>query len=79
MIEDRFVVSDGLWMRLEPYLPGKASDSGVTAKDNRLFLEAVLRGVRTGSPWRKRRDPTKGEPQTPTGLRYTSLQVAASV
>ena len=52
MIEDRFVVSDGLWMRLEAHLPGKASDSGVTAKDNRLFLEAVLWRVRTGSPWR---------------------------
>ena len=49
MIEDRFVVSDGLWMRLEPYLPGKASDSGVTAKDNRLFLEAVLWRVRPGA------------------------------
>ena len=33
-------------------LPGKASDSGVTAKDNRLFLEAGLRRVRTGVPWR---------------------------
>jgi len=52
MIEDRFVVSDGLWARLEPCLPGKASDSdsGVTAKDNRLFFEAVLWRVRTGSP-----------------------------
>jgi hypothetical protein len=25
----------------EPLLPGKASDCGVTAKDNRLFVEAI--------------------------------------
>jgi len=52
MNERRFVVSDVLWQRLEPYLPGKASDAGATAKDNRLFLEAVFWRVRTGSPWR---------------------------
>ncbi len=33
-------------------LPGKASDSGVTATDNRRFIEAVLWIARTGSPWR---------------------------
>ncbi len=52
MNEQRFVVSDRLWQRLEAHLPGKASDSGVTARDNRLFLEAVFWRVRTGSPWR---------------------------
>ena len=52
MNEERFVVSDMLWRRLEPRLPGKISDAGATAKDNRLFLEAVLWRVRTGSPWR---------------------------
>jgi transposase len=49
---DRFVVSDAVWERVASLLPGKASDAGVTAKDNRLFLEAVLWRVRTGSPWR---------------------------
>ena len=52
MDEQRFVVSDVLWHRLEPLLPGRASDAGATAKDNRLFLEAVFWRVRTGSPWR---------------------------
>ena len=52
MNEQRFVVSDVLWQRLELHLPGKVSDAGVTAKDNRLFLEAVFLRVRTGSPWR---------------------------
>ena len=52
MIEDRFVVTDRLWEKIRPLLPGKATDCGVTAKDNRQFLEAVLWRVRTGSPWR---------------------------
>lgn len=52
MDEQRFVVTDQVWRRLEPYLPGKACDAGVTAKNNRLFLEAVFWRVRTGSPWR---------------------------
>ncbi len=52
MDEPRFVGTDEVWARLEPHLPGKKSDSGVTGKDNRLFLEAVLWRVRTGLPWR---------------------------
>ena len=48
MNEERFVVSDMLWRRLEPRLSGKISDAGATAKDNRLFLEAVLWRVRPG-------------------------------
>jgi transposase len=52
MNEQRFVVTDRVWQRLEPHLRGKASDAGATAKDNRLFLEAVFWRVRTGSPWR---------------------------
>ena len=52
MDQGRFVVSDAVWEKVAPLLPGKASDSGVTAKDNRLFLEAVLLRVRTGLPWR---------------------------
>ena len=49
---DRFVVDDETWARVAALLPGKASDRGVTARDNRLFLEAVLWRVRTGLPWR---------------------------
>jgi transposase len=49
---DRFGISDGVWAKIEQLLPGKASDRGVTARDNRLFVEAVLWRVRTGLPWR---------------------------
>jgi len=52
VIRDRFVISDAAWEQVAPILPGKASDRGVTAKDNRLFPEAVLWRVRTGLPWR---------------------------
>lgn len=48
----RRVLSDGQWERIAALLPGKAGDRGVTAKDNRLFVEAVLWIARTGSPWR---------------------------
>src|SRR4051812_50117633 len=48
----RFVVSDAVWEKIAPLLPGKVSDPGATARDNRLFLEAVLWRVRTGAQWR---------------------------
>ena len=46
------MVGDAAWEKIAPLLPGKASDPGATARDNRLFLEAVLWRVRTGVPWR---------------------------
>ncbi len=38
-------------MATNSLLPGKVTDCGVTAKDNRLFLEAVLWIVRCGVPY----------------------------
>jgi len=49
---DRKMLRDDQWVRIEQLLPGKATDRGVTAKDNRRFVEAVLWIMRTGSPWR---------------------------
>lgn len=49
---DRKMLRDDQWKRIEQLLPGKASDPGCTAKDNRLFVEAILWILRTGSPWR---------------------------
>ena len=55
----RKLLRDDQWERIKDMLPGKASDRGVTAKDNRLFVEAVLWIARTGSPWRDL-DPALG-------------------
>ena len=52
MRPERFVISDRSWTIIEPLVPGGAGDRGVTAKDTRLFLEAVLWKVRVGGPWR---------------------------
>ena len=48
----RSILRDDQWERIKDLLPGKATDCGVTAKDNRLFVEAVLWMGRTGAPWR---------------------------
>ena len=52
-MERRYALSDDQWERLEALgLPGGCSHVGVTAKDNRLFVEAVLYRFRAGIPWR---------------------------
>ena len=48
----RNVLIDEQWKRIEPLLSGKPSDCGVTGRNNRLSLEAVLWVCRTGAPWR---------------------------
>jgi putative transposase len=48
----RHAISDADWGRVADLLPGKKTDPGRTACDNRLFIDAVLWIGRTGSPWR---------------------------
>ena len=48
----RDALRDDQLQRIKYILPGKPSDGGVTAKDNRLFVEAVLYRYKTGIPWR---------------------------
>ena len=48
----RHAIPDGQWERIKDMLPGKVSDPGATAKDNRLFVDAVLWIAKTGAPWR---------------------------
>ena len=44
----RYELSDTQWQRIERLLPGKAGDRGVTAKDNRAFVNGVLWVLRSG-------------------------------
>jgi len=48
---NRYAISDPDWDRIAPLLPGKKTDPGRTARDNRLFIDAVLWIARSGSPW----------------------------
>ena len=48
----RYWLKEGQFERIESLLPGKHSDPGRTAGNNRLFVEAVLWIARTGAPWR---------------------------
>ena len=45
-------LTDEQWGRIKDLVSGKATDCGVTARDNRFFVDAVLWIARTGSPWR---------------------------
>lgn len=48
----RHEIAQEAWERIEGLLPGKAGDPGVTAADNRLFINAVSWIAKTGAPWR---------------------------
>ena len=48
----RYALRDGQWERIKDMLPGREGHVGVTARDNRLFVEAVLYRYRAGIPWR---------------------------
>ena len=49
---DRRMLRDSQWEKIAALLPGKPTDKGGRAADNRLFVEAVLYVARTGCPWR---------------------------
>jgi len=48
----RHAISDADWDRIKDLLPGRPGQPGWTARDNRLFLDAVLWIAKTGAPWR---------------------------
>ena len=51
-VHRRHDLSDEAWKLLEAHLPGRKGIWGGVAKDNRLFINAVLWLLRTGAPWR---------------------------
>jgi transposase len=48
----RYALRDDQWERIRGLLPGQAGQAGATARDNRLFIEAVLYRYRAGIAWR---------------------------
>lgn len=48
----RYALRDDQWEAISGLLPGRQGTVGVTARDNRLFVEAVLYRYRAGIPWR---------------------------
>ena len=48
----RHDISDRVWELMGFSLPGRKGAWGGTAKDNRLFINAVFWILRTGAPWR---------------------------
>ena len=48
----RYALLDAQWERIKDLLTGQAGQPGATAKDNRLFVDAVLYRYRAGIPWR---------------------------
>jgi transposase len=47
----RYELNEVQWARIEPLLPGKASDPGRTGSDNRLFVNGCLWDLRSGAHW----------------------------
>jgi transposase len=47
----RHAISDADWDRIKHLLPGQRGQHGGVARDNRLFIDAVLYVARTGIPW----------------------------
>jgi len=47
----RYELNDQQWARISDILPGKKSDPGRTARDNRLFVNGVLWILRSGAQW----------------------------
>lgn len=48
----RHGLRDDQWDRIKDILPGRGGQAGRAAKDNRLFVEAVLYRYRAGIAWR---------------------------
>ena len=48
----RHELTDEQFNKIERMLPGRKEHVGVTAKDNRIFINGVLWIFKTGAPWR---------------------------
>jgi len=48
----RHAIKDADWERIKHLLPGQPGQHGKVAKNNRLFIDAILWISKTGAPWR---------------------------
>lgn len=48
----RYALTDRQWSQIQDLLPGRAGHIGAPAKNNRLFVDAVLYRYRAGIAWR---------------------------
>ena len=48
----RYELSADQWKKIEPMLPGRPGWVGVTARDNRQFVNGVLWVLRSGAHWK---------------------------
>jgi transposase len=48
----RHDITDDVWERLKPHLPGSKGNMGRRGRNNRLFMDAIVWKLRTGVPWR---------------------------
>ena len=48
----RFAITDSQWDVIKDHMPGREGTQGVTAKDNRLFFDALVYMAQVGCPWR---------------------------
>src|SRR5256886_3484236 len=62
----RYALRDDQWDRIKDFLPGREGHVGGTARDNRLFVEAVLYRYRAGIPWRGLPERFRRRKNTPT-------------
>lgn len=51
MAAKRYELNEQQWARIADLLPGKSTDPGRTARDNRLFVNGVLWILRSGAHW----------------------------
>ena len=48
----RYELSASQWRKIEGFLPGRPGSVGVTAQDNRQFVNGVLWILRSGAHWK---------------------------
>jgi len=51
-MQRRHELTDEQFKKIEDFLPGRKGHVGVTAKDNRIFINGVIWIFKTGAPWR---------------------------